>query len=151
MQTDWIMTALMNVSCIWPLEGDFLQEDTRGGEINSSRTRVNKRDVKEEERGVTGVLNPTTCLELGDVILFTVDEGHYPLYDLWVSAEAPHVHLVCYESALCFLHSPSILTPAVFQGQPVQHQQWLWLGCVQAAEGGADSVLDSSQLLLSGL
>ncbi|XP_060928461.1 uncharacterized protein si:dkey-103g5.4 [Limanda limanda] len=63
-------------------EEDILQEDTRGGEMNSSRTRAYKRDMKEEERGVTGVLNPTTCLQLGDIILFTVDTGHYPLYDL---------------------------------------------------------------------
>ncbi|KAJ4935626.1 hypothetical protein JOQ06_017157 [Pogonophryne albipinna] len=44
----------------------------------------NKSDVKEEirELSVTGVLNPTTCLQLGDVILFTVDTHHYPQYDL---------------------------------------------------------------------
>ncbi|XP_071353450.1 uncharacterized protein [Trachinotus anak] len=51
-------------------------------EMNSSRTRGNKSDVKEELRSVNGVLNPTACLHLGDVILFTVDTQHYPQYDL---------------------------------------------------------------------
>ncbi|XP_022055821.2 uncharacterized protein si:dkey-103g5.4 isoform X1 [Acanthochromis polyacanthus] len=43
-----------------------------------------RRDVKEEGRksSVTGVLNPTTCLHLGDSILFTVDTHHYPQYDV---------------------------------------------------------------------
>ncbi|XP_047191720.1 uncharacterized protein si:dkey-103g5.4 isoform X2 [Scophthalmus maximus] len=70
-------------------DSDFLWEVTKvenisheGKERNSSRTRGNKSDVKEDVREVTGVLNPTTCLHLGDVILFTVDTHHYPQYDL---------------------------------------------------------------------
>ncbi|XP_038549320.1 uncharacterized protein si:dkey-103g5.4 [Micropterus salmoides] len=52
------------------------------GEMNSRK--VNQSDVKEQvrEASVTGVLNPTTCLHLGDVILFTVDTRHYPQYDV---------------------------------------------------------------------
>ncbi|XP_034556228.1 uncharacterized protein si:dkey-103g5.4 [Notolabrus celidotus] len=34
------------------------------------------------ERSVTEILTPTTCLILGDVLLFTVNTHHYPLYDL---------------------------------------------------------------------
>ncbi|XP_039987567.1 uncharacterized protein LOC120792446 [Xiphias gladius] len=70
-------------------DSDFLWEVTKvgnishgGREIDSSRTGGNKIDMKEEVRSVTGVLNPTTCLHLGDVILFTVDTRHYPQYDL---------------------------------------------------------------------
>ncbi|XP_063062403.1 uncharacterized protein LOC134455311, partial [Engraulis encrasicolus] len=29
-----------------------------------------------------GVLNPTTCLQLGDILLFTVTKDHYPRYDI---------------------------------------------------------------------
>lgn len=50
--------------------------------MNSSRMRGNKSDMREDVRSVTGVLNPTACLRLGDVILFTVDTRHYPEYDL---------------------------------------------------------------------
>lgn len=81
----------MKVLSCWFLEedSDFLWEVTKvgnishgGREIDSSRTGGNKIDMKEEVRSVTGVLNPTTCLHLGDVILFTVDTRHYPQYDL---------------------------------------------------------------------
>lgn len=46
------------------------------------------REVKWSEdegeilSGVTGVLNPTTCLHLGDILLFTVSTDHYPQYDV---------------------------------------------------------------------
>lgn len=52
--------------------------------MNSSSRRGNKGDVEENVReiSVTGVLNPTACFHLGDVILFTVDTRHYPQYDL---------------------------------------------------------------------
>lgn len=45
---------------------------------------VNQEKNKEKERktSVNGVLNPAACFHLGDVILFTVDTRHYPLYDL---------------------------------------------------------------------
>lgn len=54
-----------------------------GKEMNSSSRRGNVADIEEELReiSVAGVLNPTTCLHLGDIILFTVDTRHYPQYD----------------------------------------------------------------------
>lgn len=54
------------------------------GEANSSSRMRNKSDIKEEARetSAAGVLNPTTCLHSGDVILFTVNTQHYPQYDL---------------------------------------------------------------------
>lgn len=57
-----------------------------GQEMNSSSRTGNRGDMKEQERemSVTGVLNPTACLHLGDVMLFTVNTHHYPQYDLWV-------------------------------------------------------------------
>ncbi|CAK6968135.1 uncharacterized protein si:dkey-103g5.4 isoform X2 [Scomber scombrus] len=52
--------------------------------MNSRSRSRNKSDIKEEgrETGATGVVNPTTCLHLGDVILFTVNARHYPQYDI---------------------------------------------------------------------
>ncbi|XP_034025206.1 uncharacterized protein si:dkey-103g5.4 [Thalassophryne amazonica] len=46
--------------------------------------RIAKRNVEEEMEttGFTGVLNPTTCLHLGDILLFTVSMQHYPQYDV---------------------------------------------------------------------
>ncbi|XP_030261233.1 uncharacterized protein LOC115574093 isoform X5 [Sparus aurata] len=48
------------------------------GEMISSSRRGTKGDITS----VTGVVNPTVCLHLGEVILFTVDTHHYPQYDL---------------------------------------------------------------------
>lgn len=55
-----------------------------GRDRDTNERRANEGDVKEkvEKTSVTGVLNPVACLHLGDVILFTVDTRHYPLYDL---------------------------------------------------------------------
>ena len=54
------------------------------GEINSTSRRGNGGDMREKgnEISAIGVLNPTACLHLGDVILFTVGTRHYPQYDL---------------------------------------------------------------------
>eukprot|EP00066_Takifugu_rubripes_P017519 XP_011606785.1 PREDICTED: uncharacterized protein LOC101076355 [Takifugu rubripes] len=41
-----------------------------------------KNKEKERKMSVTGILNPAACFHLSDVILFTVDTRHYPLYDL---------------------------------------------------------------------
>ncbi|KAF1394028.1 hypothetical protein PFLUV_G00022250 [Perca fluviatilis] len=63
-----------------------VENSSRGGrEINFSSRKGNRQsDVKDEVREtiVNGILNPTACLHLGDVILFTVDTRHYPQYDL---------------------------------------------------------------------
>lgn len=77
--------------CFIERDSDVLWEVTKaenishgGRETNSSSRKGNKSDIEEDERetSVTGVLNPTTCLHLGDVILFTVNTRHYPQYDL---------------------------------------------------------------------
>ncbi|XP_056298037.1 uncharacterized protein LOC130211324 [Pseudoliparis swirei] len=62
---------------------DVLWEVTEG-HIDSSSRKGNKSETNEEERDsrVTGVLNPTACLHLGDVVLFTVDTRRFPQYDL---------------------------------------------------------------------
>lgn len=62
----WVVTSVENIS------------------HGSREINENKGDIKGEmrETSVTGVLNPTTCLHLGDVILFTVNTRHYPQYDL---------------------------------------------------------------------
>ncbi|KAM6933261.1 uncharacterized protein FYW49_001628 [Xenentodon cancila] len=49
-----------------------------GKEMNSRKWRGDESDIWEEER----VLNPTTCLQLGDILLFTVSTDHYPQYDV---------------------------------------------------------------------
>ncbi|XP_061576517.1 uncharacterized protein LOC133442524 [Cololabis saira] len=49
-----------------------------GKEKNPRKWRGDERVIWEEGR----VLNPTTCLHLGDILLFTVDTNHYPQYDV---------------------------------------------------------------------
>lgn len=46
--------------------------------------RGDKADINGKGRrpSISGVLNPTACLHLGDVILFTVSPRHYPQYDM---------------------------------------------------------------------
>lgn len=80
---------MMKALCCWFL-GSYSnvlwdENNSEGGrEMNSSSRRGNKGDIEENVReiSVTGVLNPTACFHLGDVILFTVDTRHYPQYDL---------------------------------------------------------------------
>lgn len=55
---------------------------SRGVEVNKRRGIPEGGVEKERKAGVTGVLNPAACFHLGDVILFSVDTHHYPLYDL---------------------------------------------------------------------
>lgn len=53
-------------------------------EVDADDRRADEGDVKEkvERTSMAGVLNPVACLHVGDVILFTVDTRHYPVYDL---------------------------------------------------------------------
>ncbi|XP_035765652.1 uncharacterized protein si:dkey-103g5.4 [Neolamprologus brichardi] len=54
---------------------DTAQQDSQssaGADINGKGRRPS----------ISGVLNPTACLHLGDVILFTVSPRHYPQYDI---------------------------------------------------------------------
>uniref|UniRef100_A0A087XIS7 Uncharacterized protein n=1 Tax=Poecilia formosa TaxID=48698 RepID=A0A087XIS7_POEFO len=58
---------------------------TTGGDALITDTQWSKdpSDVEDQSvSSVAGVLNPTTCLQLGDVLLFTVSTRHYPLYDI---------------------------------------------------------------------
>lgn len=50
-------------------------------EINFSSRRGNWSEIKHKEIDA-GVLSPTACLHLGDIMLFTVSTHHYPEYDL---------------------------------------------------------------------
>lgn len=84
------VSVTMKAPCCWFLESilvDVPSDDNNsegGRETNSNSRRVNTGDVEEKVRDMsaTGVLNPTGCFHLGDVILFTVDTSHYPQYDL---------------------------------------------------------------------
>lgn len=69
-------------------EADFLLGITNVGNV-SHGSGENKSDLKKEVTNIVGVLNPTTCLHMGDVLLFAVDKRHYPEYDRWV----PTTHL----------------------------------------------------------
>lgn len=68
------------------LEGDsdVLWKDVEAANISLVRREINSSRSNEEARetSLNGVLNPTTCLHLSDVLLFTVDTRHYPQYDL---------------------------------------------------------------------
>lgn len=75
------------MSCLLDVQdSDFWLEvevkNTSDRKKTSSSTRSNQHNLQEDTRGVTGILNPTTCLHLGDVIMFTVSARHYPQYDL---------------------------------------------------------------------
>ncbi|XP_026229838.1 uncharacterized protein LOC113171590 [Anabas testudineus] len=65
---------------------DFLSklkvENISDEEPNFSSVRGDQHYKQEGVRSRSGVLNPTTCLHLGDVMLFTVNAHHYPQYDL---------------------------------------------------------------------
>ncbi|XP_067362811.1 uncharacterized protein [Channa argus] len=78
-QLDSESSAEADADFLWEVAKD---KETSLGETNSSSRRENNHDIHEEERSLTGVLNPTSCLHLGDVILFTVNRHHYPQYDL---------------------------------------------------------------------
>ncbi|XP_041654014.1 uncharacterized protein LOC121516688 [Cheilinus undulatus] len=61
---------------------DINEVGNHGRENNSSSRKGTMGDTKEaRETNVDGVLNPTTCLHLNDILLFTVDTRHYPQYD----------------------------------------------------------------------
>lgn len=53
-------------------------------EVDANDRRAIEGDAKEKvgKTSGAGVLNPAACFHLGDIILFTVDTRHYPLYDL---------------------------------------------------------------------
>lgn len=57
-------------------------ENFTHGQMESRRRGREKSNITVEEKNVVAVLNPTTCLHLGDVILFTVDTQHFPQYDI---------------------------------------------------------------------
>ncbi|XP_078140393.1 uncharacterized protein LOC144539411 [Centroberyx gerrardi] len=78
-----VQTTDRDSDAMW--EGPKDQNISREGrELNSSGREEDRRSIGEEMRelSVTGVLNPTTCLHLGDVLLFTVNKHHYPQYDV---------------------------------------------------------------------
>ncbi|XP_036935202.1 uncharacterized protein LOC119008697 [Acanthopagrus latus] len=62
---------------LWELNEVENMSEGSGAMISSSR-----RGDKGDTATVTGVVNPTVCLHLGEVILFTVNTRHYPQYDL---------------------------------------------------------------------
>ncbi|XP_061637981.1 uncharacterized protein si:dkey-103g5.4 isoform X4 [Phyllopteryx taeniolatus] len=50
--------------------------------IGSGGGSIDKSNKGESRESITGILNPTICLHLGDVLLFTVTTRHYPQYDI---------------------------------------------------------------------
>ncbi|XP_072313008.1 uncharacterized protein [Eucyclogobius newberryi] len=52
------------------------------GEIHFASSRGNWSQFKGIDRKPRGILNPTTCLHLEDIILFTVSTNHFPEYDV---------------------------------------------------------------------
>ncbi|XP_077578970.1 uncharacterized protein LOC144200601 [Stigmatopora nigra] len=49
--------------------------------ISSSGSKIPESKTDESSKNLAGILNPTTCLQLGDILLFTVTTRHYPQYD----------------------------------------------------------------------
>ncbi|XP_077467722.1 uncharacterized protein LOC144083614 [Stigmatopora argus] len=63
-------------------DASFLHWDTQTMEnISSGGSRIPESKTDESSESLGGILNPTTCLQLGDVLLFTVTTRHYPQYD----------------------------------------------------------------------
>ncbi|KAJ3590432.1 hypothetical protein NHX12_008383 [Muraenolepis orangiensis] len=60
-------------------EGHQDQKNDTGDEVGASDA-IGQGGLNDEP-GVSGLLNPTVCLQLSDVLLFTVDPQHYPQYD----------------------------------------------------------------------
>lgn len=52
------------------------------GDVNSSSRSGRARSSEDADELLNGIPNPTACLQLGDVILFTLSSLHYPEYDL---------------------------------------------------------------------
>ncbi|XP_057695565.1 uncharacterized protein si:dkey-103g5.4 isoform X2 [Corythoichthys intestinalis] len=66
-----------------PHDASAVQWDTQIMEnISSGGGSIHRSKKGESKESATGILNPTTCLHLGDVILFTVSTRHYPQYDI---------------------------------------------------------------------
>lgn len=64
-------------------------------DMNSSSRSSRTRSAADAEEPLNGVPNPTACLHVGDIILFTLSTHHYPEYDLWVYLS---IHLYPYLS-----------------------------------------------------
>ncbi|XP_061637986.1 uncharacterized protein si:dkey-103g5.4 isoform X9 [Phyllopteryx taeniolatus] len=70
-------------SLIFFLEASALQLDMHTMKnIGSGGGSIDKSNKGESRESITGILNPTICLHLGDVLLFTVTTRHYPQYDI---------------------------------------------------------------------
>ncbi|XP_036006035.1 uncharacterized protein si:dkey-103g5.4 [Fundulus heteroclitus] len=53
------------------------------GEVHFRQWKQDLIDIEGQSLSRrSGVLNPTTCLHLGDILLFTINARHYPLYDV---------------------------------------------------------------------
>ncbi|XP_077397029.1 uncharacterized protein LOC144033090 isoform X4 [Festucalex cinctus] len=66
-----------------PHEASVLPLDMRiMANSSSDGGSINNRKKGESRESVTGIFNPTTCLHLGDVLLFTVTTRDYPQYDI---------------------------------------------------------------------
>ncbi|KAK6469303.1 hypothetical protein HHUSO_G32740 [Huso huso] len=54
--------------------------NTAGG--NDTLGGADKHPTPQPDFQFAGILNPTACLSLGDVLVFTVSKEHYPVYDV---------------------------------------------------------------------
>lgn len=77
MMTLWWFSDVYSGDLLEMAEVDNVSQGIDYRWINEEINKENKRKMS-----VNGVLNPAACFHLGDVILFTVDTRHYPLYDL---------------------------------------------------------------------
>lgn len=77
MMTLWWFSDVYSGNLVELADIDNVSQGIDYGWVNQE-----KNNEKERKMSVAGVLNPAACFHLGDVILFTVDTRHYPLYDL---------------------------------------------------------------------
>ncbi|RXM95099.1 hypothetical protein EOD39_17262 [Acipenser ruthenus] len=73
-----------------PLAGTMEDPDGKGNAPHYSNTAggndtlggADKHPTPQPDFQFAGILNPTVCLSLGDVLVFTVSKEHYPVYDV---------------------------------------------------------------------
>lgn len=84
-RSEWL-TATFCCSSLGGFSANLWEVTTVSQELRdmNSSSSSRTRSAEDVEEPLNGVPNPTACLHVGDIILFTLSTHHYPEYDLWV-------------------------------------------------------------------
>ncbi|XP_072342310.1 uncharacterized protein [Scyliorhinus torazame] len=62
----------------------------RPDDLEAQRSRIRQfGDTSVNGTLFSGIFNPTTCINIGSIVLFIVYRGHYPVYAMYVSCYTP--------------------------------------------------------------